>query len=229
MFNNHISKRGVIFLAGGKGLRFSSKTLKQFIPFKGKPLALHAFDVFLKNPCIEEIVVVCQEKYQKIFPKDKRIIFALPGNLRQDSVISGFKKLSPLINWIYTHDSVRPFINQNMLTQLYKEGKEFGAASFASPIHYTIKKISSQKLVIETLERSNLYITHTPQLLSRQIFEVGIKKIIKENLIITDDVSLAEIIRHPVKIIPDLNTNIKITLPNDLKLAEALYDQYEQI
>lgn len=229
MSKNFISKIGVIFLAGGKGLRFSSTTLKQFTLLKGKPLALHSLDIFLKYPSIEEIVIVCEEKYQNLFPKDKRIVFALPGRLRQDSVFSGFKKLSPAVNWIYTHDSVRPLINEKMLSKLYEEGSKFGAATFASPIHNTIKRISTQKLVIETVDRSNLYITHTPQLLSRQIFEVGIEKVIKEQLTITDDVSLAEIIHHPVKIIQDPNINIKITLPNDLKLAEALYDQYEQI
>lgn len=218
------AKMGVLLLAGGKGSRFSSITLKQFIPFEGKPLALHAFDVFFNSPLVSEIVIVCEKEYQNIFPQNERITFAKPGSLRQHSVFSGFMQLSPSVDWICVHDAVRPFITQKMLSQLYEEGKRFGAATLASPVHYTIKKFSSRHLVSETLDRSSLCIVHTPQFLNRQVFEVGMEKTLKENIIVTDDVSLAELIHHPVKVILSSDANIKITLPDDLKLVKALYN-----
>lgn len=218
------AKMGVILLAGGKGSRFSSTTLKQFIPFEGKPLALHAFDVFFNSPLVSEIVIVCEKEYQSIFPQNEHITFAKPGSLRQHSVFSGFMQLSPSVDWICVHDAVRPCLTQKMLNQLYQEGKQFGAATFASPIHYTIKKLSPQQLVSETLDRSSLCIIHTPQFLNRQVFEVGMEKTLKENIIITDDVSLAELVQHPVKVIFSSDPNIKITIPSDLKLVKALYN-----
>ncbi len=209
----------LIFLAGGKGVRMGGSLPKQYLPFLGKKLAWHSLDFFLKRPEISEIIVVCEENFQKSFQeKHPRIIFAEPGKRRQDSVLSGFKKTAFTSDLVIIHDSVRPFINEKAFLELVKMSLKYGAATLGSKVKHTIKQIENG-FVAKTLQRDNLYEVYTPQAILPDLLDRGFKMISPVQTI-TDDVSLVEMLHMPVKIVEDNSFNVKITTPADLKLAE---------
>ncbi|MCB1107160.1 MAG: 2-C-methyl-D-erythritol 4-phosphate cytidylyltransferase [Chlamydiia bacterium] len=207
----------LILLAGGKGRRMESHTPKAFLPLHGKPMALHSFDLFSSIDLIDEIVVVCPKSFHHHFPQNT--LFALPGKERQDSVQNGFQKTKGEI--LLIHDSARPFVSRKDILKLIDEGISVGAATLGAPVKNTIKQLGTNHLVEKTPDRSTLFEVYTPQLLRRDIYEKGYQK--AQGKIFTDDVSLAEHINHPVKLVIGERKNIKITTPLDLEFA-ACYE-----
>jgi 2-C-methyl-D-erythritol 4-phosphate cytidylyltransferase len=197
---------------------------KQFLPLKGQPIVQYSFDLFLSLPEISEIVVVCKPQFKTFFEKSplKPIQFALPGKERQDSVASGFAHVSPSCDYVLIHDSARPLIQEEEVRKLIEEGLLIGAATLGVPMKYTVKEVDENGMVKKTLDRSRLYNIQTPQLLRRDILAKGLKKAQKQGLTLSDDVSLAELIRHPVKIVYGSDENLKITTPEDFEVAKQL-------
>ncbi len=206
----------LILLAGGPGTRMGSSIPKTFLPLRGKPIILHSFDLFSSMSEINEIIVVCPSRHRSLFPKET--LFALPGKERSDSVQNGVQKSSGDI--LLIHDGARPLIQKNDVLKLLDEGIPAQAATLGSPITNTIKQVTESRHVEKTLDRSVLYEMYTPQLLERSVYDKGYQA--SKGLPLTDDVALAECIDHPVKIVVGCSSNIKITYPKDLKLAEIL-------
>lgn len=214
-------KLGVILVAGGTGTRMGSSLPKQYLPLAEKPLAQHSLDLFLQLEELKELVVVCAPEYQSSFTGQIR--FALPGNLRQDSVWNGLQQLNPAIDWVCIHDAARPLITLSLIRKVLQEAKITGAATLAMPLKFTVKKGSEDHLVEETPNRSTLWEIQTPQVLRRDWLEQGFAYARTHNQIVTDDVSLIEPLGFPVKLVKGCYTNLKITTPEDLVLAEYLW------
>ncbi|MCB1116009.1 MAG: 2-C-methyl-D-erythritol 4-phosphate cytidylyltransferase, partial [Chlamydiia bacterium] len=203
-------------LAGGQGARFNDPLPKVFHPLKGKAIIRHSFDLFISMKEIDEIVVVCPQKYHTYFPE--KTLFASPGNERQDSVKNGLAKTTGEI--ILIHDGARPFITSEDVKKLLNEGLLLGAAALGAPVKNTIKQVHKTSLVEKTLDRTALFEMFTPQLLRRSLLEKGLQAAKDQKL--TDDVALAELLNHPVKIVEGSRRNIKITYPLDLEIAHIL-------
>lgn len=214
----------LIFLAGGRGSRMQSDLPKQYHPVHGKPLALHSFEVFLSLPEIDEIVVVCEQKYESFFQEyaiHRRIIFAPPGLRRQDSVFNGLEKISVLGNeqLICVHDSARPLIDVHLVRRVVNKAKQCHAAVAGVQVKSTIKVCDEGCNVVHTLDRSTLWEMQTPQVVSAALLREGFEQVHANNLTITDDVSLAELVGKPVKVVEGCYKNIKVTTPEDLILV----------
>ncbi|XP_010314195.1 2-C-methyl-D-erythritol 4-phosphate cytidylyltransferase, chloroplastic isoform X2 [Solanum lycopersicum] len=191
----------VILLAGGKGKRMGASMPKQYLPLLGQPIALYSFYTFSKMPQVKEIIVVCDPSYQDIFEDAKEYIqvdlkFALPGKERQDSVYSGL--------------------------QVLKDGWLVGAAVLGVPAKATIKEANSESFVVKTLDRKTLWEMQTPQIIKPELLKKGFELVNREGLEVTDDVSIVEHLKHPVYITEGSYTNIKVTTPDDLLLAERI-------
>ncbi len=212
----------LIFLAGGVGSRMKSRTPKQFLKLKKQPIAHHSLEIFLKHPDIKEVIVVCDSNYHHYF-SDYPVKFAPPGKRRQDSVYNGFQLTTA--DWICVHDSARPFITENMLETLFQEGKSVGAAVIGMPMKATIKEGCDNNLVKRTLPREQIWEIQTPQFLARSVLEKGFSHAREHKLTVTDDVSLAELVEHPVKLVKGCERNLKITTPEDLIIAQQIYEQ----
>lgn len=211
----------LILLAGGTGSRMQMPTPKQFLQFKSKPIIFYSLDIFKQVKEITEIIVVAEAAYRPLL-SPYHVKWADPGKRRQDSLWNGLAQVSPLNKWVMIHDAARPFITCEMVYKLIDEGKQVGAATVAVPLKATIKEATLENIVSKTLNRSTLWEIQTPQFVSKQVLLDGFKVAFEDDLTVTDDTSLAELIHHPVKLVVGTYKNIKITTPEDLSIAQAL-------
>ncbi|WP_348663704.1 2-C-methyl-D-erythritol 4-phosphate cytidylyltransferase [Chlamydia vaughanii] len=205
----------LILLSGGTGSRFGANQPKQYLPFQGEPLILHALKNSLKIPEITEIVVVCHETYEYIFD-GYPVKFAHSGERRQDSVFSGLQKVTN--PWVLVHDGARPFIYPDEVAELVAAAQQTGAATLVSTVPYTIK----QRDPVKTIDRDSLSIVHTPQCLKTSILFEGLTLANKRNLTLSDDTQAAELLDISVSLVFNKHPQIKITYPEDLTIAHAL-------
>lgn len=219
---------GIILVAGGLGTRMNQDVPKQFIPIKDRPIALYSFEIFMNMPEISELVVVCAPEYRHLFTAinpDVKLVFALPGKRRQDSVYNGLQELSSDIRLVCLHDSARPMLTPELARRVINAAEHHGAATAGIPIKFTIKQSTEQGFVQHTPDRSTIWEIQTPQAMKRHLIVQGFEKAMEQNLTVTDDVSLVELLGHPVKLVEGSHSNIKITTPEDLIIAERLLEQ----
>nr|BAF98292.1 2-C-methyl-D-erythritol 4-phosphate cytidylyltransferase [Hevea brasiliensis] len=217
----------VILLAGGKGKRMGASMPKQYLPLLGQPIALYSFYTFSKMIEVKEIVVVCDPSYQDIFEDAKENInvdlkFALPGKERQDSVYSGLQEVDLNSELVCVHDSARPLVSSADVKKVIEDAWINGAAVLGVPAKATIKEANSESFVVRTLDRKTLWEMQTPQVIKPDLLKKGFELVSRDGLEVTDDVSIVEHLKHPVYITEGSYTNIKVTTPDDLLLAERI-------
>ena len=120
---------------------------------------------------------------------------------------------------IISHDAARPCVNAEEVVTLMSELKNHSNGGLlATPVIDTIKQ-ATNRIVETTLDRSKLWQAQTPQMYRFGVLSKSLEKVIKDNLNITDEASAIELLELESVIIPSSKSNIKITTPEDLKLA----------
>lgn len=226
-----MEKVGAIVVAAGKSERMGGVE-KIFAEIDGKPLLAHTVEVFQRCPSIDEIVIVLSQSKLNIglsLAKEyhwSKVSTVCPGGARrQDSVNEGLQRLVRC-KWVVIHDGARPCLTQKLITDGLREARDSGAAIPAVPVIDTIKIVSSDSYVKDTPPRDKLWAVQTPQVFRFDIISEAHRKA-KDN--VTDDASLVERAGHKVKAFNGLNTNIKVTTPEDLIIAEAIIKSRKQM
>lgn len=215
----------VILLAGGCGTRMQASMPKQLLLLGGKRVIDYSLEVFSSLEEVVEIIVVCESRYRDLIQTQKYpppIHFASAGERRQDSVISGVMAANPSSTLYCIHDAARPFPDPERVKEAIQTAENVGAALLATPVTNTIKMADDEGMIDHTPNRKLLWNAQTPQILRSTVMQRGIAEIQKHNITITDDVSLAEIVGLPVKIVEGNPDNIKLTTPEDFSYAEFL-------
>ncbi|MBR1591573.1 MAG: 2-C-methyl-D-erythritol 4-phosphate cytidylyltransferase [Ruminococcus sp.] len=145
------------------------------------------------------------------------------GNTRQESVINGIKKISKDTQLVAVHDGARPLVKPEHIERAIKDAGVFGGAALGVPVKDTIKVVDDG-IVTDTPPRKSLYITQTPQIFRRNLYFEGIDFALEHGLDFTDDCQLVEAIGGKVYMTTGDYTNIKITTPEDIKIAETLIE-----
>lgn len=204
---------------------------KIFASLWGKPLLAHSVDVFQGCPAIDQVVIVLsQDKVEagRRLVREynwSKVIEVCPGGVRrQDSVREGLKRLSGC-QWVVIHDGARPCLGVDLIERGLEQARESGAAIAAIPVKDTIKVVSPDAFVEETPLRHSLWAVQTPQVFRFDIIDEAHRKAQGE---VTDDATLVEQLGYRVKVYPGSDTNIKVTSPEDLALAEAILKSREQ-
>ena len=171
-----------------------------------------------------------QPEYQPIVDKyNGRLAFANPGEERQGSVENGLNKLieiaGDVCQYVAVHDSARPLVTIQEISDVVRDAKEYGAAVLGVPCKATIKESEDGNLVLRTIPRVRLWEVHTPQVIKIATLKKGFAKVEAENLEVTDDVSIVEALGEPVKLTKGEYTNLKITTPEDMDVAEAILEE----
>ncbi len=219
-----MDKVGAIVVAAGKSERMGGVE-KIFATINGKPLIAHAVEAFQRSPIVDSIVIVLAEDkvgigldLVKKFGWDKVIAVCAGGARRQDSVSEGLKRLGK-VDWVLIHDGARPCVTQDIIKRGLEEARECGAAIPAMPVADTIKVVSADSYVKDTPPRDKLWAVQTPQVFRFDIISEAHRKT-KAN--VTDDAGMVESLGHKVKVFRGSYTNIKVTTPEDLIIAEAI-------
>ena len=217
-----------IVLAGGWGKRMNYHKSKQFIEIKGKPVLVYTLEKFIYNKSIDEVILVLpedevdyckKEVLQKYSLKVDRIVIG--GKERQDSVFNALEAMEKA-NIVLIHDGARPFISEKIIEEGIKYANIYGAAAPGVTPKDTIKIKNEDNISVDTPDRNTLVAVQTPQCFKYDEIYQCHRKIKEENAIVTDDTSVVERYGHKVYLYEGDYTNIKITTPEDLILAERL-------
>ena len=219
-----------IILAGGKGKRMRSAISKQFIDIKGKPIIYYTLKKFSENKKIDNIIVVLPEDEVKYFKENilkkyelriNKIVIG--GKERQDSVYNALKSLkNSSTDIVLIHDGARPFISEKIINEGIKFAEIYGAAAPGVMPKDTIKVKNEKNFSVDTPNRANLVSIQTPQVFKfDEILECH-EKIRYNGEKVTDDTMVVEKYGYSVYLYDGEYTNIKVTTPEDLILAERL-------
>jgi 2-C-methyl-D-erythritol 4-phosphate cytidylyltransferase len=216
-----------LIVAAGKGKRFGGT--KQFFVLDGKPVVLHALEAFERSRIIDQIILVTNEhkvNYMETLielheiKKIKTIVSG--GEQRQDSVWQGLQIIPEKAQgYVAIHDGVRPCVETKLLAQGFASCRIHKAVIYGLPIADTLKE-ANDGVILQTLDRSNLYLVQTPQFYEIQLIKKAYQQAIKDNFYATDDSALVERLGHKVHILPGNKSNIKITNREDLRLVQKL-------
>jgi 2-C-methyl-D-erythritol 4-phosphate cytidylyltransferase len=215
-----------IIAAGGSGVRMNTGIPKQFLILQNKPIIIHTLEKFAGCSEIKQInLVVPQAEIATTTQLIKKWDFTKPieviagGKTRQHSVWQGLSQLPDNTDIVMVHDGVRPFISKKIINECIEETRNWGAVITALPVSDTIKEVTDNR-VHTTLDRSKLWRVQTPQSFLRDLLIEAYQKAWESNIIATDDSTLVEKLGHTVRVIKGDEKNIKITSPEDLKIAE---------
>ena len=219
-----------IILAGGKGKRMGSAISKQFIDIKGKPIIYYTLKKFSENKKIDNIIVVLPEDEVKYFKENilkkyelriNKIVIG--GKERQDSVYNALKSLkNSSTDIVLIHDGARPFISERIINEGIKFAEIYGAAAPGVMPKDTIKVKNEKNFSVDTPNRANLVSIQTPQVFKFDEILDCHEKIRYNGEMVTDDTMVVEKYGYSVYLYDGEYTNIKVTTPEDLILAERL-------
>ncbi len=220
--------------AAGRGIRMNHSLPKQYLPLGGKPIIARTFMALEKFPLIDEILPVVRneekeycrreiiEKYN--LTKVHRLVEG--GEKRQNSVYNALEKIEADTNLVVIHDSVRPFVTEDILMEAIAQASAHKAAVVAIPVTDTVKEAKGHGFVKRTLRRENLWSVQTPQVFDYELILKAHRQAREENWTGTDDSVLVERIGCRVKVVEGSPDNIKITTAEDLIIAEAILREF---
>ncbi len=216
--------------AAGSSARMGGEN-KLLLPLGDVPVLLRTLRALDTCPRIHEIVVVTREDQivpisqlcqDGCFSKVKCVVTG--GASRAESVLRGIQAVCPETELIAIHDGARPLVSQTVLDAVIRKAEECGAAAPAVPVKDTIKQAVGG-VVERTPDRSELFAVQTPQVFEASLIRGALAKALEEGAQLTDDCSAVERIGMKVSLTPGEYTNLKITTPEDLILAEALLNR----
>lgn len=226
-------KCGAVIVAAGSSQRMGGTTSKMFMELCGEPVLVRCLEAVSAPVCIEEIVVVCrQEDIPQVkalsghFPKVGAVVPG--GETRQRSVENGLRALSGACTLVAIHDGARPLVTTAEIERVVADAARFGAATLAVPVKDTIKVASSDGFIENTPNRSVLWAVQTPQVFSRALYEEAVRSAESSGQDFTDDCQLMERLGHPVYLTRGLYSNLKITTPEDIPAAQALWREQQK-
>lgn len=213
-----------LIVAGGSGSRFGQK--KQFITLGGIPLLLKTAQCFADNPAIDRIIVVVPvedvaSSTALLAKISTPYCVVAGGSTRAASVLNGLRETANS-GIVLIHDGVRPFVGPDLIHRVIAGLAGCDAVVPVLPVTDTLKETSGSR-VIKTVSRRNLYRVQTPQAFNTAAILAAHERSVGLAEPPTDDSMLIEAQGGHVRIVDGDPYNIKITLPEDLLFAEAIY------
>lgn len=232
-----VARAGVILLAAGRSQRMGGGRNKVLLPLAGRPLLAHSLETLATCPAVESLVLVTQPEEREemlallaSFPKPWT--WAPGGEERQDSVAQGLQRLPPSVSLVAVHDGARPLASCALFCRVIEAAAQHGAALAAVPVTDTLKEVEGEALggwVRSTLDRSRIWQAQTPQAFRRALLEEAHRRSQQEGYRGTDDASLVERLGLSVRVVLGEVGNVKVTHPQDLLWAEALYGSSRKV
>lgn len=213
-----------IILGAGNGTRMKSEKSKLLLEIGSKTVIERSVEAFFSVSDIDEIIVVARAQDIDIYSElltDERISFVIGGATRQQSVKNAVETVDDA-HLIVIHDGARPLIKCEDIEKTIRAAEEFSAAAVGVFVKDTIKIVDKQGFVESTPDRSTLFAVQTPQIFDFVLYKNAMQKADEQGLDFTDDCQLVELCGGKVKMVEGSYSNIKITTPDDIALAENL-------
>lgn len=218
-----------VVTAAGSGSRMRLSTTKQFIKLGEMTVLERTIRKVLNSKYIDELIIVVKsderDEIVNLIEELKPVIevkITLGGSSREESTLNGIKSISSNSSVVVMHDGARPFIKTEIIDEMIELNDKYSAQICAVPAVDTIKVIDNENKVESTPDRSRLYMVQTPQVFDYDIIKKAYELYEKNNVAVTDDSSLVELIGVDVHIYKGDYNNFKITTREDLNRAELL-------
>jgi 2-C-methyl-D-erythritol 4-phosphate cytidylyltransferase len=224
--------RQLLIPAGGMGHRLGAALPKALVPLGGTPLLIRTLAAFTPSGLANTAVIAIPETHRAAF--QSALDTAFPGHQmtlvdggaeRQDSVRNGLAALRPETVLCAIHDAARPFVSSAAIEAALEAADLHGAATVAIPSADTILVGDGDAFLQDTPDRSLLWACQTPQCFRVEIIRSAHEEAVARAFKGTDDATLVRRCGHSVKLVEGASTNIKVTTPADLHIAEALLEQ----
>lgn len=213
-----------VILAAGSGTRMKFEKSKLLLELCGKTVIERTVETFLKVDKIDEVIVVCKESDLNSFEEvlsEYEISYCFGGNTRQQSVMNAVETIEDC-NLLIIHDGARPLVTADEINKTISLAEEKGAAAVGVPVKDTIKVVNEGLEIIDTPERSKLIAIQTPQIFDFGTYVKAMKTAKAQGKDFTDDCKLLENSGEKVFVCVGEYSNIKITTPDDIPMAEGI-------
>lgn len=213
----------VIIVAAGSSVRMQGIS-KQFISINGIPAIVHTMLAFQRSAKISNIILVTKDEFilqmQKLaheYEITKLSDIVVGGNTRQESVKNGLNRVKNE-DFVLIHDGARPMVTDEIISRVCAELNCNDAVVCVVKVKDTVKRVDRDNYVLETLKRDELISVQTPQGVNLAKYKMALETVTCADF--TDDASIMEAAGYKVKTVEGDYTNIKITTPEDIVLAE---------
>jgi len=205
---------------------------KLLLPLLDRPILQWTLEAAIASRGIDWIGVIAQPRDMEAFTMLIENIYNLSetctpitliegGDTRQQSVFNGINALPPDAEQVLIHDGARCLATPSLFCRCTQAFEVYKAFITAIPVKDTIKVVE-ENVIIETPNRLNLWSAQTPQGFAVQTLRHAHQQAVIKGWTVTDDASLLEKMNHPVQVIVGEETNLKITTPQDMEIAEVI-------
>ena len=220
-----------IVLAGGKGSRMQSDVPKQYMELLGKPLLYYALKAF-EDSVVDCVILVtaegdeeyCRKELVERFGFSKVTAIVAGGKERYASVWNGLKCLKEQEpDYVLIHDGARPLVTAELINRMIRETEHYRACVAGMPVKDTIQMTDEQGTITLTPKRDSLWTAQTPQSFEFPLAYDAYKQLMAEPEVnVTDDAMVVGLYHDiPIQMVKGSYTNMKVTTPEDLVLAET--------
>lgn len=226
-----------VLLAGGVGSRMGNmEKPKQYLNIADRPIIIHTIEKFYVNETFEKILVLCPEQWishtknliRKYIGETERIVVVAGGETRNETIMNAIRYIEGEYEVdddtiILTHDSVRPFVTHRIIEENIEYASKYGACDTAVSSTDTIVQSEDGKIISEIPERRKMYQGQTPQTFRLKKLKALYESLsAEERETLTDAAKIFVIKGEDVYLVEGEVSNIKITYPYDLRVAETL-------
>jgi len=213
-----------VIAAAGSSARMKGED-KLFIEIDGMPVLAHTLKAFQSCELIDEIVVVVRDdqiervgKLCQSFGIEKATKIMRGGGVRSESVLFGLLAVSKKAKLVAIHDGARPCVDADIIARTIKAAAVSHAAAPAIRVSSTIKRVKDN-IVIETVDRENLFEIQTPQVFEANLIKAALTNAVNKKIDVTDDCMALELVGARVHLTMGSRANIKITTSEDITIA----------
>lgn len=224
-----MNKFTAIVLAAGSGKRMNQEIPKQYMKLGDAPLMVHCLRTFQESKVTQIVLVVapgnvekCRKEIIERYHIDKCIAIVEGGEERYNSVYAGLQAIND--GYVLIHDCARAFVSIDIIHRCMSAVALYESCVVGMPSKDTVKLTDTHRKVLDTPDRSNVWIVQTPQCFEYNLIRGAYDRIIENaDTSITDDAMIVEkATDHDVHMIEGSYMNIKVTTPEDVAFGEAI-------
>ena len=221
--------------AAGSSTRMGGGTNKLLLPLDGIPVLIRTLDALQRAERVDEIIVATREDelveiaqlcHTYGITKCKKVVRG--GESRAHSVMLAALEADKSMELLAVQDGARPLVTPELIDSVIAAATRCGAAAPAVPVKDTIKCVREDGAVAQTLDRSALRAVQTPQVFTADVLKAALQSVLEQGIEVTDDCGAVERLGKVVFLTEGEETNLKITTPADLVLAEAILKDREE-